>query len=208
MIKCKSTELIFMEEKRKIIGTLIGILGFIVAIAGLTYAMYTTSVSSNTITGGHECITINYTKGEDVAASELNFVSNYTESPAQTEIVFYQDASCGNNLGTLYIYTNQNSSDSLITGLTTDGQTHGVLKYTVTKQIGSQSATEIATGYITNKGDTAIEVGKLENTSTTYKVYLWLEIDETGTITNSTISEAQYSGYIHASARQTSTYTE
>lgn len=201
-----------MEDKRKIIGTLIGILGFVAAMAGLTYAMYTANVTnSNVITGGHNCININYTNGNNIDAHELNFVDNYTESGAKTSITFYQDASCGNNEGTIYIYTNttdNDKTDSLITGLITDGESHGVLKYTVEKKVGTSAVSETYTGYIANRGDTAIDIGKLENSSTTYTIFLWLENDPSGTITNSTISEATYSGYIHASARQTSTYTE
>lgn len=198
-----------MEDKRKIIGTLIGILGFIAAMAGLTYAMYTANITnSNVITGGHNCININYTNGNNIDANELNFVGNYTDSGAKTSITFYQDASCGNNVGTIYINTAEESSNSLITGLTTSGVNHGVLKYTIEKKVGTSAVSETYTGYITNKGDTAIDIGKLEDISTTYTIYLWLENDPSGTITNSTISEATYSGYIHASARQTSTYTE
>lgn len=198
-----------MEDKRKIIGTLIGILGFIAVMAGLTYAMYTIDDSNaNVIKGGHECINISYAKGNDINATELNFVDVYTESAATTTITFYEDETCGNYNGTIYIYTNESSSSSLLTGLTTSGVSHGVLRYTIEKKVGSNGVSETYTGYITSKGDTEIEVGLLENSQTTYTVYLWLEKDTTGTIDNGTISEVTYSGYIHASARQTSTYTK
>lgn len=199
-----------MEDKRKILGTLIGILGFVAVIAGLTYAMYTYSAkNTNTITGGHNCVTINYTKGNDVSANELNFVDNYNESPVYTTVTFSQDSSCGNSTGTIYVYTNETTNVSkLMTGLGTTGSEHGVLKYTIVKKVGSNSEEKWREGYITTVGDTAIDIGSLENSSTTYTVYLWLEKDATGVVDNSTISEIKYSGYIHAYARQTSTYVD
>ncbi len=208
-----------MEDQRKILGTLLGILGFIAVMAGLTYAMYTVNITnSNTISGGHECININYSKTSDISVNELEQVDNYTDTKAITTVTFNQNNSskdCGNSLGTIYIYTNS-AGTGLLSGITetiTSGTSsttlnHGVLRYTIEKKIGSSTTiSETYTGYVTNaNGDTAVEVGRLESTSTTYTVYLWLEKDATNTITESTISEAQYSGYIHASARQSSTY--
>ena len=207
-----------MEEKRKILGTLLGILGFIAVMAGLTYAMYTTSqTNSNTIIGGHECVNINYSKTSNISVKELKQVDNYTETEATTKVTFYQNNSsknCGNSVGTIYIYTTS-ADNGLISGITetitsgtnTTTLNHGVLRYTIEKRIGSSTTiAETYTGYINKTGDTAVEIGKLESSSTTYTVYLWLEKDATNTITESTISEANYSGYIHAGARQSSTY--
>lgn len=193
-----------MRDLRKIIGTLIGIMGFIAAMAGLTYALQTFSASgifgnTNNVLRG-SCVSINYQKGNDVTASELDFHSSHTESPIQTTITFYQNPSeeCGNNIGTIHINTSSTTSSSLLSS--------GVLKYTIEKKIGTNSVSETYTGTITQTGDTTIEVGKLENENTTYKVYIWLENPQNGSVTNETISEAQYSGYIHASARQGSTF--
>lgn len=207
-----------MEDQRKILGTLLGILGFIAVMAGLTYAMYTVNITnSNTISGGHECVNINYSKTSDISVSELEQVDNYTDTTATTTVTFNQNNSskdCGNSIGTIYIYTSS-AGNGLISGITetitsgtqTTTLTHGVLRYTIEKRVGSSSTiSETYTGYVTNIGDTAVEIGRLESTSTTYTVYLWLEKDATNTITESTISEVKYSGYIHAGARQSSTY--
>ncbi len=207
-----------MEDQRKILGTLLGILGFIAVMAGLTYAMYTVNITnSNTISGGHECVNINYSKTSDISVSELEQVDNYTDTTATTTVTFNQNNSskdCGNSIGTIYIYTSS-VGNGLISGITetitsgtqTTTLTHGVLRYTIEKRVGSSSTiSETYTGYVTNIGDTAVEIGRLESTSTTYTVYLWLEKDATNTITESTISEVKYSGYIHAGARQSSTY--
>ena len=207
-----------MEDQRKILGTLLGILGFIAVMAGLTYAMYTVNITnSNTISGGHECVNINYSKTSDISVSELEQVDNYTDTTATTTVTFNQNNSskdCGNSIGTIYIYTSS-AGNGLISGITetitsgtqTTTLTHGVLRYTIEKRVGSSSTiSETYTGYVTNIGNTAVEIGRLESTSTTYTVYLWLEKDATNTITESTISEVKYSGYIHAGARQSSTY--
>ena len=207
-----------MEDQRKILGTLLGILGFIAVMAGLTYAMYTVNITnSNTISGGHECVNINYSKTSDISVSELEQVDNYTDTTATTTVTFNQNNSskdCGNSIGTIYIYTSS-AGNGLISGITetitsgtqTTTLTHGVLRYTIEKRVGSSSTiSETYTGYVTNIGDTAVEIGRLESTTTTYTVYLWLEKDATNTITESTISEVKYSGYIHAGARQSSTY--
>ena len=207
-----------MEDKRKILGTLLGILGFIAVMAGLTYALYTTNqTNSNTISGGHECVNINYEKGTDINVTELEQVDSYTETKASTIITFNQNntkGDCGNSIGTIYINT-QEASTGLIDGITetitsgtsTTTSTHGVLRYTIEKKVGSSTTVAATyTGYVNKTGDTAVDVGKLNTSTTTYTVYLWLEKDSTNTITESTISEAKYSGYIHAGARQSSTY--
>ena len=189
-----------MRDIRKILGTLIGIIGFIAAMAGLTYAMYTFSeIDPNSITG-KGCININYIKGEDVSANEIDFQTSHINSPVQTKLTFYQNATeqCGKNNGTIYINTSTSTSSNLLSS--------GALKYTIEKRIGNNAVSETFTGYITNTGDTAVDIGLLEDEQTTYTVYIWLEKDPTGTITNATISEATYEGYIHASADQSSTF--
>lgn len=209
-----------MEDKRKILGTLLGILGFIAVMAGLTYAMYTTSqTNSNTISGGHECVNINYKKGTDINVTELEQVDSYTETKASTIITFNQDntnGDCGNSVGTIYINTKEATSgvingitETITSGTQSTTLTHGVLRYTIERREGSSTTATVSktyTGYVNKIGDTVVDVGKLNTSTTTYTVYLWLEKDATNTITESTISEAKYSGYIHAGARQSSTF--
>ena len=194
-----------MKDIGKIIGAIIGILGFIAVIAGLSYALYAFSLNNNnTVNGSHDCIDIQYAKGTDVDEHDLNFVDSYLNSTAKTTITFNDSGNCKpTSVGTISIYTNPSTSNALLTGITTDGQSHGVLKYTIVKNSSPQ---DVYTGYITSTGDTNIDVGALKSSTTTYDVYLWLENDTTGTITNETISEATYSGYVHASARQTTTF--
>ena len=192
--------MILVEDIRKIVGTIIGIVCFIALIAGLTYAMYTYNVSNNTVVDASgSCVNIAYSKGIDVNTSSVDFVSGYTYSDVNTTVTFNKSNSCDSNVvGIISIYTDSTTSSSLYTGL----GNHGVLKYTIVKN----TATPVVyTGYISNTGDTNVDIGFLENTTTTYTVYLWLEEDATGTITNDTISQASYSGYIHASVKLTST---
>jgi len=194
-----------MRDLRKILGTLIGIIGFIAAMAGLTYAMYTffdSATFGNSDAPLKTCINISYEKGENVSANELDFQTTHIDSPIQTKLTFYQNADdeCGTNIGTIYINTSTSTSSSLLSS--------GALKYTIEKQIGTNAVSETYTGYVTQTGDTEVNIGKLEEQETTYTVYLWLEKDPTGTVTNATISEAQYSGYIHTSARQGSTFVD
>ena len=191
-----------MNDLRKIIGTVIGILLFVALIAGLTYALYTVTLNNASVTGGHQCITINYSKGTDISVNELEFVTSYTETPAYTTVTFYNDGSCGaNSVGTISIYTNSNTSSVLTNGVVVNSVTYYPLKYTVI----NNSTQTAYTGYIQNTGDTDIDVGVLSDSSNTYTVYLFIEKDSGGIITDEAVSEAIYSGYVHASARQEST---
>ena len=108
-----------MKDMRKIMGTLIGILGFIVAIAGLTYAMYQANTRKDNIIGGHDCQEIiSYTKGTDVLESSgvgLKEVNDYTEGSVHTEITLY--ATCGTSEGTIYIHTNDNTTPMLLNNM-------------------------------------------------------------------------------------------
>lgn len=199
-----------MEDKRKIIGTLLGILGFIAAMAGLTYAMYVTDITNtNVITGGRSdacenTIDIVYNKGTDINESEVPLVNSYTETSTSTTITFHQNPNldCGKSIGQIHIHTNSSTSNNLI----------NTLKYTIEKIEGTTSTvTETYTGYITKKGsscgeaDTTIDIGLLEEATTTYKVYLWIDANESANIAE-TVAEAAYTGYIHATANQESTF--
>ena len=194
-----------MRDMRKILGTIIGILAFIAVMAGLSYAIYAFLISNNSVVkGSHDCVDIQYIKGTDVNESEVDFVDSYTQTPVRTSIVFNETGNCvAKSTGTISIYTNPATSSTLISGITSDGIEHGVLKYAIVNQ---NNNSEIYEGYITNTGDTNIDVGLLNRTQTTYNVYLWLEADSTNTVTNETISQANYAGYIQATARQSSKY--
>ena len=193
-----------MGDTRKIIGAIIGILCFIAMIAGLTYALYAFTASNNSVINGkHECIRINYSKGTDINVSEMEFATSYSEAEANTVVTFYNDGSCNaNSVGTISIYTNNTTSNVLYNGVTEGGNTYYPLKYL----IKNNATNATYSGFIQNSGDTNVDVGVLSNSSNTYSVYLWIEKDSGNHITDEVVSEAVYSGYIHASARQTSTF--
>ena len=184
-----------MEEKRKIFGLIIGIIGFIAVIAGLTYAYISINTTNNsTVDASLSCVDIVYSKGTDVEVSDVNFVSGYTYSDVNTTVTFYKSNTCNSNVeGTISIYTNATTSSTLLSS--------GVLKYTIVKNTNPE---EVFTGYINSTGDTDVNIGLLESTETTYTVYLWLE--ENSSVTLEDITEASYSGYVHASAKNTSTF--
>ena len=194
-----------MKDTRKIFGTLLGILGFIAVMAGLSYAMYVLFLSNNNVIAGrHDCMNIVYNKGTDISASDLEFVASYSQSSANTSIVFNESGQCQTkSIGTISFYTDSSTSSTLLSGITTNGVSHGVLKYTI---VNAADSTDIYEGYITNTGDTDVDIGILNSSSTTYNVYLWLEEDPNENVTLDTISEAVYSGYIHASARQSTSF--
>ena len=135
------------------------------------------------ISGTSGCFTINYTKGQDVTSS-IEVGTSYSDKGVSTDIVMYKDPACKvDALGTLYLTTNDTSSIDFSTG---------ALKYSVVV-----NDTEVASGSVKGIANQVIYRFYLNNTETTYKVYIWLD--------SSLYIEKQddnYSGFVHAEAIQ------
>lgn len=182
-------------DKKKLIGTIIGVIFFVVLIAGATFAWLTfnatvTNGNYNTKTGN---FLINYTKGEnitDVPITTVASASAVTTSDAQTVIV-----KAGKNATTA---PNGNLTIKLKTDTTNTSLdlTTGALKYAVS--IAGVAPTEIKS--VTTTDDLTL-VDSYTLTSTTqveFTVYFWLD---SSTITSTDMGKT-YSGYIDASAIQ------
>ena len=135
------------------------------------------------ISGTSGCFTINYTKGQDVT-SGIEVGTSYSDKGVSSDIVMYKDPTCKvDALGTLYITTNDTSSIDFTTG---------ALKYSVVV-----NDTEVASGSVKGIENQVIYRFYLNDTPTTYKVYLWLDINLYQEREGDT-----YSGFVHAEAVQ------
>ena len=162
---------------------LIGIIVTIIMLGlGITLAV-TDWTKLFVISGTSGCFTINYTKGQDVTGS-IEAGTSYQDKGVSTDIVMYKDPNCKvDALGTLYLTTNDTSTIDF---------TSKALKYSVVV-----NNTEVASGAVKGIANQVIYRFYLNNTETTYKVYLWLD--------SSLYIEKQddnYSGFVHAEAVQ------
>ena len=162
---------------------LIGIIVTIIMLGlGITLAV-TDWTKLFVISGTSGCFTINYTKGQDVTGS-IEAGTSYQDKGVSSDIVMYKDPACKvDALGTLYLTTNDTSSIDFSTG---------ALKYSVVV-----NGTEVASGSVKGIANQVIYRFYLNNTETTYKVYIWLD--------SSLYIEKQddnYSGFVHAEAVQ------
>lgn len=161
---------------------LVIVIGFGIAFAWLTWSHETT------VSGTSGCFNINYTNGQAITG-ELSTGTSYSTGRS-TDIEFYLSNSCNiEALGTLYLTTNSSS--------TFDTSTNA-LRYTVVEYNStSNTETQLSTGAVTGVANQVILQTYLNKTSTTYRVYIW--IDE-GLDTSD--ADEGYSGYVHAEAVQ------
>ena len=169
------------KNKRKYLT--VGIITTIIMLAlGITLAV-TDWTKLFVISGTSGCFTINYTKGQDVT-SGIEVGTSYSDKGVSSDIVMYKDPACKvDALGTLYITTNDTSSIDFTTG---------ALKYSVVV-----NDTEVSSGSVKGIENQVIYRFYLNDTPTTYKVYLWLDINLYQEREGDT-----YSGFVHAEAVQ------
>ena len=169
------------KNKRKYL--MVGIIITIIMLGlGITLAV-TDWTKLFVISGTSGCFTINYTKGQDVT-SGIEVGTSYSDKGVSSDIVMYKDPTCKvDALGTLYITTNDTSSIDFTTG---------ALKYSVVV-----NDTEVASGSVKGIENQVIYRFYLNDTPTTYKVYLWLDINLYQEREGDT-----YSGFVHAEAVQ------
>ena len=170
-------------EKKKRKYLMVGIIITIIMLGlGITLAV-TDWTKLFVISGTSGCFTINYTKGQDVT-SGIEVGTSYSDKGVSSDIVMYKDPTCKvDALGTLYITTNDTSSIDFTTG---------ALKYSVVV-----NGTEVASGSVKGIENQVIYRFYLNDTPTTYKVYLWLDINLYQEREGDT-----YSGFVHAEAVQ------
>ena len=186
-------------DKKKIIGTIIGVAAFAALIAGATYAWLTfnATITNGTYNVGSMNFNVSYTKGTDVTSVPI--VSTPTASNTKSLNVKANKVS-GSAPGTLTIYLNteSNTTGALLSS--------GALHYAVC--IGdctdttnlSVSSNVTTTGSVTSTGKLAMLTNTpLTASETTYNVYFWLDSAAVG----ETVIGSSYNGFISAEATQT-----
>lgn len=181
-------------DKKKLIGTIIGVVAFAALIAGATYAYLSSAVNVTAGTGVYNAksmhFLVDYTKGTDI--SDIPLLANPTADKAKVLTVQAGLAS-GSTPGKMTIYLNTtSSSNALITG--------GYIKYSYC--IGTCSGTTFATNTkaLTSTNQIAIiSDTALSTTKQNYNIYFW--IDDKKDL--STVAGLSYAGNISAIATQT-----
>ncbi len=176
-----------MNNKKKLIGTILGVVAFVALVAGVTYAWFTWASENTTINGQSGCFNIVYDKGTDISGT-LTPSINY-EGGVNTTVKINISNAC-NITGEATISLNTNDE-------TTIPLTQGALKYAV-----YQGADEISTGTISQKGNidlATVTLTRAATATTEYTVYVWID----GSLSDNSFVGTSYSGYIHASATQT-----
>lgn len=162
---------------------------FLIFTIGGTYAyLYLGQTDNSTATGKGYCDSVFY-EGTNINASNLVSTTNYLEgSKTEVELYYKNDACSIYPFVTIYLHTND-STTAPITSV-------NAFKYKV-----FNGSTKVSEGVITAKGDVKLATVPLTRTSTTYSVYLYIDSN----ISNGYFDAKTYSGYIYASATQTST---
>ena len=178
-----------MKDKTKMYDMVLGVVLFILLIAGFTYAALNWESVKTNIGINTNCFDIYYDKGQDINGTLIPS-SDYTGGLYATVKMNVKTSCNVSGNGTLYLNTLSTTSTNLYT--------RGLLKYQVVK-----GTTPIAgqNGTITKSGEIALDIGELTkatSATTTYKVYVW--IDEA--IVENTDAYSKYNGKISASATQ------
>ena len=186
-------------DKKKLIGTIIGVIAFAALIAGATYAWltYNATITNGNYSLGSMNFSVAYAKGTAVNAVPI------LSSPTATQV--------NSQGGALSVTANKNSGSApgnLTITLNTDSGTSasllssGALKYAACVGTCTQSnlTQETYYGTVSSTGATnIIPSTPLTAAATTYNIYFWLD---SATVSDTIIGNT-YSGYISASAVQT-----
>ena len=156
-----------MKKKAKLIGYIVGIVLFIVMIAGVSYAMYRKSLYNFNISGEIKNLDeyVIYSKGVNISSGTLNPVSSYSNGTSAT-ITFYKNSNTPYDIyGHIYLDIN-----SMTMSLSRE------LKYTVLDNSTSNIISEGSFNKFTSGSSllTACNI-PLNTTETTYTVYVWLD---------------------------------
>ena len=174
--------------KNKLIATIIFVISLIVIVGGSTYAIYTWATKED-INGSTECFKVNYVKGQDIGSDNEHRVlmpsHDYTEGLYATVIVGMDSNCIGNGVGTLYLNTDESTSDALLSS--------GALKY----QIIENSLTLGSSGTISSTGQLIIgENLEITNYLKQYTVIVWLDGSLVNNDNSSEILSSTYKGNI------------
>ena len=179
-------------DKKKIIGTIIGVVAFAALIAGATYAWlsFSATITNGTSNFGTMNFSVAYVNG--TAITEVPTLESPTAETASSLNVKANKVS-GSPDGNLTITLNTTATD-----LTSGALNYAICVGTCSSAVAAD-LTQAASGYkgtITGVGAQDIFTTPLTASQTTYNIYFWLD--------SSLVTGGEtYSGYISASAAQT-----
>ena len=187
-------------NRKKLIGTIIGVIVFAALIAGATYAWF--SFGLNVTTGTYNLSTqnfvINYEKGTNITAMPPVLSSPTAATASELYVTAYRGANTAT--GTIDIKLTTTSTDTLTTS--------GVIHYAVctSTSASEKGCTTLAsgqtgvkaTGSITAASTVTLYSEAIPTTKTYYHIYFWIDGQAYGT---NHVGKT-YSGYIHAKATQ------
>ena len=185
-------------DKKKLVGTIVGVVFFVALIAGATFAWltFTINVTNNTISSGSMNFSVSYSNGNG-AITDVPILATATPNNATSgsHVVITANKVSGSAPGKLTLYLNTTTTP--INDLIQDGAiNYAVCVGTCTEFTGSN----VKTGTITSLAKTPLlENTPLQSTETQYHVYFWLD----GAIIDDTHIDQTYAGYISAEATQT-----
>lgn len=196
-------------EKKKLIGTIIGVIFFVALIAGATFAWLTfnATVTNGNYNTGSRNFVINYTDNGDISSAKIlnittaagvtdSAIGNYTIITAALN-------SATTPHGTLTLTLN--------TGTDTASQTvRSAIRYSVATCTGAATCTDFGTPTAPQSVSSNTQVLTLPGGGTTasitsntvftrFKVYVWLDAESVG---ESMVGKS-YTGHISATATQT-----
>lgn len=192
-------------DKKKLIGTIIGVTLFAALIAGATFAWLTFSanVTNGNYSAGTMNFVVNYARGTDIASAPT-LTSATSETASNLMVSAYRDSTSAD--GTLYIKLTT-SSDNALTNA-------GIVNYAVcsgtetaadcTGALSTGSTGVLDAGTVSAAGEKELySVDSIPLTETHYWVFFWVDAQGlTNEIIEAEETERTYSGYIHASAVQ------
>lgn len=206
------------SKKVKLVGTILGILMFILLTTGITYAWFTWQSNKITISGTSECFIINYTKGKTLSNEsailfdESTIITNnqitVKEGMALTDVTASIDSNC-DVLGNLTLNLTVSNLNSAFTD---SGNSTGAFKYVLASydpssydDITASALSGVVFDIIKTDSITSTDTITLvsEQLSTTKKGYLLIFYVD-GDLANDDAQNSTFSATIEAVARQVS----
>lgn len=188
-------------ERERIIEIVIGVILFILTIAGLSYAWFSQKTQSSNVSGTAGCFDVVYDKGSDIGSSDSPYslmpTCDYKSGASASVTISMKEGCLTAGKASINLKTN---SFTLYDGSNAfDAKTKDVLRYFVTKGSGdSEEEIEGCNGYVNSSTNISLCSITVNNTPVTYNVYLYLDCN---TVTTTFIGSS-YSGYIQSVAYQ------
>ena len=186
-------------DKKKLVGTIVGVVFFVALIAGATFAWLTfaINVTNNTVSSGTMNFSVSYSNGNG-SITNVPILGTATPTTA-SHVTITANKVSGSAPGNLTLYLNTTTAE--INDLIEDGAIHyAVCVEECTAIDGDSLAENVHTGTITSLERTPLLADTpLQSTATQYHVYFWLD----GEIITDTHIDQSYAGYISAEAVQT-----